>query len=102
MAFCLCGTKQAAQTSRFVTIQRPPFGKMNKTPEQLFTCFLAAAERYRAPQKEGESELNALPAELREMNHLQNGQRADKAPAAAAVASGGQGNTILAATPEYA
>ena len=29
----------------FITVRRPPFGKMNKSILQLFTCFLASKSR---------------------------------------------------------
>ena len=74
MASCFCGKKDAPQTSRFVTITRPPFGKMNKSAEQLFTCFLAAAERYRAPKKEQEADLQQIPAEIRGIQSLEPAQ----------------------------
>ena len=49
---CICVKKNVGASSNFVTIRKPPFGKMNKSVEQLFVCFLAAAESYRAPGKE--------------------------------------------------
>ena len=44
---------------------------MNKSAEQLFTCFLAAAERFRAPKKEQEADLQQIPAEIRGIQSLE-------------------------------
>ena len=45
---------------------------MNKSAEQLFTCFLAAAERYRAPKKEQDADLQQIPAEIRGIQSLES------------------------------
>lgn len=41
MASCLCIRKEQP-VGEFITVRRPPFGKMNKSVLQLFTCFLAS------------------------------------------------------------
>ena len=60
---------------------------MNKSAEQLFTCFLAAAERYRAPKKEQDADLQHLPAEIRGIQSLE-------------ASAGQQSNTILETSKE--
>ena len=75
VSFLCCGRREQNVAGKYTTIRSAPFGKMNKNTNQLFTCFLAAAERYRAPIKEEYEQNNAIPEELK---NLQLGQDNDR------------------------